>query len=128
MAAKKETLSNALLNAVLRNVSYTSPASVFCGLYTTAPTSTAAGTEVSGGSYARQAVTFSAAASGATSNSGAVTFPVASASWGTVTAAAISDAVSAGNQLYFGNLGTPKAVGIGDQLNFAIAALAVTEN
>lgn len=128
MAAKKETLSNALLNAVLTNVAYVSPASVFCALFTVAPTATTAGTEVAGGAYARQAVTFSAAAAGATSNTGAVTFPIASGSWGTVTAAAICDLVSAGNQLYFGNLGTPKSVGIGDQLNFAISALSVTEN
>jgi len=127
MAAKKETLSNSLLDAVLSNVSFTSPAAVYTGLYTVAPTATTAGTEVSGGSYARVASTFSAAAAGSTSNSGAITFPVASAAWGTVVAAAISDALVAGAQLYFGNLGTSKVVGIGDQLNFAISALSVTE-
>lgn len=127
MAAKKETLSNLLLDAVLRNVAYVSAATVYTGLYTVAPTATTAGTEAVGASYARQASTFSAAAAGATSNSGAVTFPVATESWGTIVAAAISDALAAGNQLYYGALGTPKLVGIGDQLNFAIAALSVTE-
>jgi hypothetical protein len=101
---------------------------VYVGLFTVTPTATAAGTEVTGGSYARVAATFSAAAAGATSNSGAVTFPVASASWGTVNGAAICDALSGGNQLYFGALGTPKVVGIGDQLNFAIGALTVSES
>jgi hypothetical protein len=128
MAAKKETLSNSLLDAVLRNIAFTSPATVYTGLYTAAPTATTAGTEVAGGSYARVASTFSAAAAGATSNSGAITFPIATVAWGTVVAAAISDALVAGFQLYFGNLGTSKVVGIGDQLNFAIAALSVTES
>jgi len=133
MAAKKESLSNLLLDAVLRNIAYSSPASVFAALYTVAPTATLSGTEVSdgGGSlYTRIAATFSAAAAGATANSGAVTFPVAGAAWGTVVAAAICAAGTAGvdDALYFGNLGTSKVVGIGDQLNFAISALSVTES
>lgn len=128
MAAKKETLSNSLLDAVLSNIAFTSPATVYTGLYTVAPTATTAGTEVAGGAYARVASAFSAAAAGATSNSGAITFPIATVAWGTVVAAAISDALVAGNQLYFGNLGTSKVVGIGDQLNFAISALSVAES
>ena len=133
MAAKKQTLSNLLLDAVLSNISYTSPASVFAALYTVAPTPTTAGTEVTtgGGSlYARVSATFSAAAAGATSNSGAVTFPIAGSAWGTVVAAAICAAGTAGvdDALYFGNLGTSKVVGIGDQLNFAISALSVIES
>lgn len=128
MAAKKETLSNSLLNAVLRNVAYSSPAAVYTGLYTVAPTATTGGTEAVGASYARQATTFSAAAAGATSNSGAVTFPVAGEAWGTIVSAAISDALTVGNQLYYGALGTSKVVGVGDQLTFAISALSVTES
>jgi hypothetical protein len=133
MAAKAQTLSNSLLDAVLRNVAYTSPAAVYAALYTVTPTPSTAGTEVttSGGTlYNRVSATFSAAAAGATSNSGAVTFPVAGASWGTVVGAAITDNATpgAGNVLYFGNLGTPKTVGTGDQLTFAISALSVTES
>jgi hypothetical protein len=133
MPAKKQTLSNLLLDAVLRNAGYTAPVSVFVALYTVAPTATTAGTEVTtgGGSlYTRMAVTFSAPAAAATANTGAVTFPVAGASWGTVVAAAVCAAVTAGvdDALYFGNLGTSKVVGIGDQLNFAISALSVSES
>jgi hypothetical protein len=57
-----------------------------------------------------------------------VTFPVATASWGTVEAVAICDALTAGNQLYYGDLGTEKLVDIGDQLNFAVGAITVTES
>jgi hypothetical protein len=132
MAAKAQTLSNALLNAVLRNIAYVQPAAVFAALYTVAPTATTAGTEVvtSGGTlYARQAVTFGAAAAGVCQNSAPVTFPVAGAPWGTILAAAITDnaTAGAGNVLYFGNLAVSKIVGTGDQVSFATSALSVTE-
>lgn len=133
MAAKAEALSDALLNHTLRNVADTPPAAVYVALYTVAPTATTAGTEVTtaGGTlYNRVAVTFNAAASASCDNSGAVTFAAAGASWGTVVAAAIVDNATpgAGNVLYFGNLTVSKAVGIGDQLNFAAGALVVTES
>lgn len=132
MPAKNQTLANALLSAVLRNVSYTSPASVFAALYTVAPTPTTTGTEVttSGGTaYNRTSVTFGAPAGGVTSNTGAVTFPVAGSPWGTIVAVAICDngTPGGGNELYFGNLSVSKAVGTGDQVAFAIGALSVTE-
>jgi len=54
-------------------------------LYTSDPTASDAGTEVSGGSYARQAITFgtNTVVSGGTqiANTGVVTFPQASADW-----------------------------------------------
>lgn len=133
MPAKAESLSNALLNHVLRNTAYTSPSAVYVALYTVAPTPTTAGTEVStaGGTlYTRVVATFSAAATAATSNSVAITFPVAGAPWGTVVAASITDSatVGAGNVLYFGNLTVPKVVGVGDQINFSIGTLSVTES
>ena len=56
-----------------------------------------AGTEVAGGSYARQAVTWGAAASGAATNTGALTIPIPAGS--TVVALAYYDALSAGNLL-----------------------------
>ena len=130
MAAKKQTLSNALLNAVLTGAAYTSPSARYIALFTTAPDASTGGggTEVTGGAYVRVAVTFSPAAAGSTANTAAVTFPVATASWGTVEAVAICDALTSGNQLYFGDLGTEKLVDIGDQLNFAVGAITVTES
>lgn len=132
MAAKKTTLSNSLLNAVLRNVAYSSPASVFVALFTVNESAGSQGTEVTtvGTAYTRQSVTFSAASGGSTSNSGAVTFPVATAPYGTVTGAAVCASSTPGTDdaLYFGALGTSKVVGTGDQLNFAIGALSVSES
>lgn len=132
MPAKAQALSNSLLNAVLRNVSYTSPATVYAALYTVAPTATTAGTEVvtSGGTlYNRVAITFGAAAAGVCANSAPITFPTAGAPWGTIIAVAVTDNATpgAGNVLYFGNLGVAKVVGTGDAVSFITGALSVTE-
>jgi len=77
--AKSYYLDNAVLQAVLAAVQYTSPSAVYVALYTSAPGPTGGGTEVSGGSYQRTACTFGAPTNGALTNSGACTFPQASA-------------------------------------------------
>ncbi len=125
--AKSDYLENALLNHVLRNVALSSPVTVYVALFTVAPTDSGGGTEVSGGSYARQAVTFAAPSGGVVANSGSVTFPVASAPWGTIVDMAIFDALTVGNMLYYGVLATSKIVGTGDQISFANASITVTE-
>jgi hypothetical protein len=130
MAAKSYYLDDAIINAVLRNTSYTSPATVYVALYTVAPSPSGGGTEVStgGGSlYARTAVTFGAPTNGVASNSAPVAFPVAGTVWGTIQAVGIFDLAVGGNLLYFGNLGTSKLVGTGDQVNFIVGAASVTE-
>lgn len=129
MDAKSDFLEDAVLNFFLRaNVtSEVSPATVYLALFTVAPTDVGGGTEVTGGSYAREAVTFGAPTSGTVANTGAVTFTQATASWGTVVAMGIFDAATAGNLLYYGNLTTSKVVDTNDQLSFANGALTVTE-
>lgn len=79
------------------------------------------GTEVSGGAYARQAIAFtnpSTNASGVSSmsNSAQIEFPTATAAWGTVTGWAIFDAASGGNMLWYGTLGTAKAITASDTI------------
>ena len=64
MAEMSNYLENALINATLRNTSYTSPTTVYMGLYTSDPTDANTGTEVSGGSYTRMAVTMGAPSNG----------------------------------------------------------------
>ena len=115
MGALTDYLENKLLDHVLRNVAYTPPATVYVGLFTAAPGETGGGTEVSGGGYARQAVSFSAAANGQTSNSADITFPVATANWGTITHIALFDAATAGNMLWYGALSASKTIQTGDQ-------------
>lgn len=127
MSAKTNYLEDELIDHILRNAAYSSPAAVYVGLFTAAPGEAGGGTEVTGGSYAREAVTFSAPSNGATSNSGDVTFTTASDNWGTVTHFAIFDAVSAGNMLYYGALTTSKVIGTGDTAKFSTGQLQIAE-
>ena len=119
-------LEDALINATLRNTTYTSPATVYVSLWTSDPTDAGSGTEVSGGSYARTAVTFGAPSNGVTTNSADVTFPTATASWGTVGWIGINDASTSGNLLYHTALDTAKAIDSGDIFKIASGNLSVT--
>ena len=119
-------LENALINATLRNTSFTSPAAVYVGLYTSDPTDANTGTEVSGGSYTRTAVTMGAPSNGVSTNTAAVEFPQASGSWGTVGWIGILDATSSGNLLYHTALDTSKTISSGDIFKIAIGGLSVT--
>jgi hypothetical protein len=95
-------------------------------LYTTDPTDADTGTEVSGNGYARQSVAFSSPSNGATSNSGAVEFPQATGSWGTVAYIGLRDASSGGNLLYHTALDASKTIATGDVFRIAIGSLTVT--
>ena len=106
-------LENKVLDHVFGGVAYTAPATLYVGLFTSSPGETGSGTEVSGGSYARQTIAFTVTGSQA-SNTAAVEFPTATASWGTITFAAIYDALSGGNLLAYGALTTSKTIDNGD--------------
>lgn len=126
MSEMSNYLENALVNAVLRNTSYTSPANVYLALYTTDPTDADSGTEVSGNAYARQAITFGAPSDGVTTNSAAIEFPQATGSWGTVAYVGIRDASSAGNLLFHTPLDASKTIATGDVFRVAAGSLSVT--
>ena len=64
MAELSDYLEDKLLDHVLRGTSYTSPTTVYVGLYTTDPGDDNSGTEVSGGSYARQVLSVTTASGG----------------------------------------------------------------
>ena len=100
----------------LRNVAYTSPATLFVSLHTSDPTVAGTpGTEISAAWYARQAVTFSAqVTAGLTSNSGTVTYPGVQTTAVTVTHFAIWDAATLGNMLVFAPLSSTKTFSITD--------------
>lgn len=98
---------------------------MYLALFTTAPTASAAGTEVSGGSYARQAITFAAAASGSKASNALINFPSATASWGTVVAWAICTASSGGSQRAFRAISS-LTVNNGDQVSVPSGNIVVT--
>ena len=131
--SKSNFLEDKILDHVLGGGDYTRPATVYVALYTAAPSDAGGGTEVSGGDYARAAVTnnsanWPAASGGSKSNGADITFPQATAGWGTVVAAGILDNSTGGNLLYYGNLTASKTVNAGDTLRFPAGNLAITED
>jgi hypothetical protein len=119
-------LENKLLDHFLGTTSYTMPSTIYIALYTVAPDDTGGGTEVSGGSYARQTATFDAAASGATQNSADVDFVDMPAC--TVVAIGIHDALTSGNLLVHGTLTANKSLDAGDTLRIATGDLDISIN
>lgn len=135
-SGKSDYLKNAVLNGVLGGSAFSLPGTVYLALSTATFSSASTGasmTEVSGGSYARVAVTNNStnwpAASGGTKASGAVfTFPTATGSWGTVTSVYIVDASSSGNILYGCDLTSSRSIASGDTASFASGAITLTES
>lgn len=84
--------------------------------------------EVSGGSYARQSYVYSitGANPGTAGNTGVITFPTATASWGTITYAALWSAVSGGSVVAYQALAVSKSVSIDDVVRFAVNELRWT--
>jgi hypothetical protein len=133
--SKSDFLEAKVLDHVLGGPDYARAATVYIALFTAAPADAGGGTEVSAGAYARVALTNNStnwpAASGTTTvkqNGAAVTFPRATAPWGTVGWFAIFDAATAGNLLFWGPLGTSKVVAIDDVPSFGVGALTITED
>lgn len=144
MAGFTDYAENKIIDAVLRGQALGAPATLYFALYTSDPTDTGgAGTEVTGGSYARVAVTAnltnfagtqsagstvaSSGTGGVTSNNGAITFPAPTANWGVVTHWQLMDASSGGNPWINGALTVSKTINNGDAApSFAAAALTIT--
>jgi hypothetical protein len=135
-------LENKLVDHLFRTTSFSKPAALHIGLLTAAPSDSSAGTEVSGGAYARvqrdpldanweatQGGTTGASSGtgGLTQNVAALTFPTPTANWGTVTHLAIFDAATAGNMLMYGTLANAKTINNGDPApSFAAGQLDIT--
>lgn len=105
----------------------TRPSSFYIALFTSNPAEDASGTEVStsGTAYARQSATFTVSGNEAT-NSAAIEFPTATASYGTVTHIGVFDASTGGNLIAYAALTTSKAIDTGDVLRINSAELDVT--
>ena len=102
----------------------------YVSLHTADPGDTGAN-EVSGGAYARQGpVTFANAGNNPTvaSNSAILTYPAATAAWGTITHFGNWSAATAGTFRGSGALTTAKSVNSGDTARFAANALTITAN
>jgi len=126
MSALSDYLENEVLDHILGTGAYTAPTNVYVGLSTATFADDNSGTELSGSGYARQSATFSAASGGTTSNSAAIEFPAATASWGTVSHFGIFDAASSGNLLIHGSFTTAKVVDTGDIVKISTGDLDIT--
>src|SRR5687768_947630 len=133
MAAMSDYLEVELRKHLFRTGSFTKPTVLAIALFTAAPSDAGGGTEVSGGSYARvdrppldANWTAPDATGGATANAAVITFPTASANWGTITHMGIFDATTAGNLLFHGALTASKVVNSGDTFSFAAGDIDIT--
>ena len=113
--------SNALIAETLALITGDTP---HLALYTSNPTAADTGTEVSGGSYARQAVTFGSVTSGTVSNITQIVF--AGMPGTTVTHWGIKDAATAGNLKAFGAFTTPLVMQAGDDITIPVGDLDIS--
>jgi hypothetical protein len=130
--SKSNSLESEILDHILGGADWPRPATVFLALYTTAPSDSGGGVEVSGGSYARLSITnnatnFPAASGGAKSNGIDFVFPEATVAWGLVIAWALFDAVTAGNMLYWGDFTQTQTIGVGAAAKVKAGDLSFTE-
>ena len=109
------TFETHVLNYVFTSTSVTRPTAWYLALFTSNPADDASGTEVSasGTAYARQSATFTVSGDTA-SNSAAIEFPTATASFGTVTHVGVFDASTGGNLIAYAALTTSKTISTGD--------------
>lgn len=132
MTALSSYAERKVLDHVFKNTAYTSP-SAYLGLFTSDPTDSASGTEVSGNGYARiQIDNKMAAATTGSDNSSIssnanITFAAASGGdFGTITHIGIFDAASSGNLLAHGALTSSKVISDGDTFQINSGNLTIT--
>ena len=129
MSSFTDYTENLVLNWLLTTNSATRPTAWYVGLFTAAPSDTGGGTEVSGNGYARKAtgtMTITGTTTTAT-NAAAIEFAAASGgNWGTLTHAAIFDALTTGNMLAWAPLTTSRTINDGDVFRIPASSLTVT--
>jgi len=123
MSSRTDFLEDAWLNHVTNQATYSPPAGLYLALFTVAPTGAGGGTEVTGGSYARQLISWGAVAGSVVENNTTLLFdgmPAVS-----VVASGIYDALTAGNLLYYKPL-TTTPVSDGQAVAFYAGTVTIT--
>jgi hypothetical protein len=123
-----------VLDHVFGGTAYSAPATMYYAAFTAAPTDAGGGTEVTGGSYARKAMTNNTTnfpnASGTSptskTNGADVAFVQATAAWGTVVAIGLFDASTSGNLIAWADLASSKVVDVDDTLTIPASSLTIT--
>ncbi|KOG33298.1 phage tail fiber protein [Streptomyces resistomycificus] len=117
-----ENLSLDWINGVGTPTRPTTPLKV--ALVTANGSDTAAGTEVTGGSYARQNLSVAAAVSGATSNSADLVWTGMPAA--TVVGVEVWDSAGTPVRLWYGSLSASRTVAAGDELQLTAGSLTLS--
>ena len=148
MSAASNYLEHKILDHVLKfgngsltvgtGSGYAPPATLYLALYTASPGEAGSHTNevvlTSGGTataYARQSVTFGAAGAvtaGASATNATVTFPTATANFGTISHVAVVDSAThnAGNVLFYGAVTTSKTIETGDTFQVSSGNLTIS--
>ena len=119
-----DIIENQLLDALVGTTSYTVTGPIKLALVTANGNDATAGTEVTGGSYARQTIAFGAAASGSISNNASISFAGMPAA--TVVGIEIYDSAGTPKRLAYGALTTSRVVTAGDTVQFASSAITLS--
>jgi hypothetical protein len=138
MADMTNYLEEEILNHIFRRSAiFGTPTTVFVALHTGDPGEAGTANEISGGAYARQGVDTGSGTNwtdpatgtqGESDNNADITFPQATAAWGTISHVSIWGTASAGDTSDVwlkGSLTTDKAVASGDTFKFASGDLNV---
>lgn len=130
MSTFSDYSENLVLTWLFTTGSATRPTAWYVGLFTSAPSDSGGGTEVTGNAYARKAtgtLTVSGTSPTLCTNSSAIEFAAASGgNWGTITYAAVFDSLTSGNMLGWAALTTSRTINDGDILRIPAGDLDIT--
>jgi hypothetical protein len=119
-----DIIENQLLDALVGTSSYTVTTPIKLALMTANGSDSAAGTEVTGGSYARQTIAFDAASGGSIDNNAAISFTGMPSC--TVVGIEIYDSAGSAKRLAYGPLTASRTITSGDTVQFASGAITLS--
>ena len=117
-------IENQLLDALVGTTAYTVTTPIKLALVTANGNDASAGTEVTGGSYARQTITFGAASSGSITNSGTINFTGMPSC--TVVGIELYDSAGSPKRLAYGALTSSRTVTSGDTVQFSASSVTLS--
>lgn len=118
------TIENQILDAIVGTAAYSVTTPCKLALMTSNGNDSTPGTEVTGGSYSRQTITFNAASSGSTANAATIDFTGMPAC--TVVGVEIYDSAGTPKRLWYGALTASKTVASGDTLQFGAGNITLS--
>ena len=122
-------LTNALLDHVFKNTAFSQPTNLYCALATASIGDADTGSTLTepASNYARKLHNaWDASSGGASENTGALTFVESTGAWGTISDAALVDALTVGNLLVYNGVDASKSVSSGETAEFAAGAFDIT--